>query len=136
MSHGDDALSPEDLHEICYYLMNEEQQKVFEELGEVDFSWSLPQLNRYRVNVYRQRGSCTAALRMISNKIPGFEELHLPEVLHSVALKPRGLFLVTGPTGSGKSTTLACTFGSGLRKRRMMGATSRWANAPTRSAPA
>lgn len=111
MRHGDRVLSPDEVHEICYFLMNDEQQRVFEENGEVDFSWSLPQLNRYRVNVYKQRGSCTAAMRMISNKIPGFEEIRLPEVLKELCLKPRGLVLVTGPTGSGKSTTLAAMTG-------------------------
>lgn len=105
--YGDTVLTTEDTREICYFLMNERQAKDFEENGEVDFSWSMPHLNRYRVNIYRQRGSCAAALRMISNTIPTFEELRLPNVLKSLSLKPRGLVLVTGPTGSGKSTTLA-----------------------------
>lgn len=108
---GEELLSPEDNEKICYFLMTPEKQKVFEEKGEVDFSWSLPQTNRYRVNVYRQRGSCTAALRMINTKIPTVEELRLPLILNTMAMKPRGLFLVTGPTGSGKSTTLAAMVG-------------------------
>jgi twitching motility protein PilT len=118
MLQGDKYLTPEEVEEICYYLMNDEQAKTFEECGEVDFSWSLPQLNRYRVNVYRQRGSCAAALRMISNKIPTFEEIHLPEVFKDLSLKPRGLVLVTGPTGSGKSTTLAAMTGHINNNRR------------------
>ena len=104
---GDEKLMPEDTKEICYSLMNEEQKHIFEQNGEVDFAWSLPQINRYRVNVYKQRGSCAAALRIILNEVPTFEEMHLPEVLKDLAMKPRGMVLVTGPTGAGKSTTLA-----------------------------
>ncbi|GAB1476737.1 type IV pilus twitching motility protein PilT [Bacillota bacterium] len=104
---GEKKLMPDDTREICYSMMNGDQIKTYEENGEVDFAWSLPQISRYRVNVYRQRGSCAIALRMISNEIPTFEEMQLPEILKDLALKPRGLVLVTGPTGSGKSTTLA-----------------------------
>jgi len=104
---GNQKLTPEDTKEICYFLMNEDHKAIFEKNGEVDFAWSLPQVNRYRVNVYRQRGSCAAALRMIYNEVPSFEDMHLPEVLKELALKPRGMVLVTGPTGAGKSTTLA-----------------------------
>lgn len=111
-------LTPEETAEICYSLMTEEQTNTFEKLGEVDFSWSLPQMNRYRVNIYRQRGSCAAALRMISNTIPSFEEIRLPESLKALSLKPRGLVLVTGPTGSGKSTTLAAMTGHINRNRK------------------
>ena len=108
---GEEPLKPEDTKKICYELMNQEKRIVFEEKGEVDFSWSIPSTSRYRVNVYRQRGSCTAAMRMINNRIPTVEELRLPEILNTMALKPRGMFLVTGPTGSGKSTTLAAMVG-------------------------
>lgn len=105
------ALEPADTEEVSHHLMNEEKRGIFEAKGEVDFSWSLPSTNRYRVNVYRQRGSCTVAMRMINTKIPTVEELKLPIILNSLALKPRGMFLVTGPTGSGKSTTLAAMVG-------------------------
>ncbi len=104
---GDGKLSPDETKEICYFMMGDEHKAIYEENGEVDFAWSLPQISRYRVNVYRQRGSCSAALRPISNEIPTFEEMQLPEILKDLSLKPRGLVLVTGPTGSGKSTTLA-----------------------------
>ena len=113
-----DPMSPDDVRQICYSIMSMVQRNTFEELGEVDFSWSLPQLNRYRVNVYRQRNSCDAAFRMISNQIPTFEEIRLPEIFKELALKPRGLFLVTGPTGSGKSTTLAAMVGHINNNRR------------------
>lgn len=115
---GEVQMTPEDVETICYHMMNEEQKHVFEKNGEVDFSWSLPHLNRYRVNIYRQRHSCAAALRMISNSIPKFEEIGLPEVFKQLALKPRGMVLVTGPTGSGKSTTLAAMTGYINENRR------------------
>lgn len=108
---GETPLTPEETKEVCYKIMNEDKITAFEAKGEVDFSWSLPSTNRYRVNVYRQRGSCAAALRMINTKIPTVEELRLPSILNTLALKPRGMFLVTGPTGSGKSTTLAAMVG-------------------------
>ncbi len=107
----DNAMSPDEVKDICYSIMNSEQREILEKEGQVDFSWSVPQFNRYRVNVYRQRSSCAAALRMISNTIPTFEEIGLPEIFKQLALKPRGLVLVTGPTGSGKSTTLAAMTG-------------------------
>lgn len=107
LPRGNEKMTPEDTKRICYSMMNEKQRQKFENDGEVDFAWSLPQINRYRVNVYKQRGSCAAALRMISNDIPTFEEMHLPEILKEMALKPRGMFLTTGPTGAGKTTTLA-----------------------------
>lgn len=75
--------------------------------GEVDFTLTIPQLGRFRANVYRQRGSIGMAFRVISNRILTMDELHLPPVLKSLTGKPNGLVLVTGPTGSGKSTTLA-----------------------------
>ncbi len=104
---GNEKLMPEDTREICYFMMNDEQRMVFEKYGEVDFAWSLPQISRYRVNIYKQRGSCAASLRIIFNQVPTFEEIHLPQVLKELAMKPRGMVLVTGPTGSGKTTTLA-----------------------------
>lgn len=108
---GEEILRPEDTERICYSLLTDNKKAVFKEKGEVDFTWSLPQTNRYRVNVYKQRGSCAAAMRMINTRIPTVEDLNLPAILNAMALKPRGLFLVTGPTGSGKSTTLAAMVG-------------------------
>ena len=75
--------------------------------GEIDISYSIPGVSRFRVNVYRQRGTYAFAFRILKTKIPSFEELHLPIKLAEIALEKRGLVLVTGPTGSGKSTTLA-----------------------------
>ena len=108
---GDESMMPDDVKRICYALMDDTHTIIFEKDGEVDFSWSVPQMNRYRVNVYRQRSSCAAALRMINSKIPTFEEMNLPDVFKQLAMKPRGLVLVTGPTGSGKTTTLAAMTG-------------------------
>ncbi len=110
-SLGNTLLTPDDTKEICYYFMSPGMAKTYEGKGEVDFAWSIPGFNRFRVNVYRQRGSCAAALRMIKKDIPTIAELRLPVVLNTMALKTRGLFLVTGPSGSGKSTTLAAMVG-------------------------
>ena len=77
------------------------------EKGELDISYSIPKVSRFRVNIYRQRGTYAFAFRVLKNKIPKIEELNLPPKLKEIALEPRGLVLVTGPTGSGKSTTLA-----------------------------
>lgn len=115
---SDVDLSAEDVRDICYTIMNLEQTEVFENEGQVDFSWVVPEFSRYRVNVYRQRGCCTAALRIIPTKISTFEEIGLPDVFKTLSLKPRGLVLVTGPTGSGKSTTLAAMTGYINKNRR------------------
>lgn len=104
---GDQPLLPAETLEIAKALLNDEQWKTFEECGDFDFSYSLPGVARFRVNVMRQRGSISVILRNIPEKIPSFDELGLPEVCRNLASKPRGLVLVTGPTGSGKSTTLA-----------------------------
>ncbi|QRN86067.1 type IV pilus twitching motility protein PilT [Clostridia bacterium] len=108
---GEEILMQDVIEEIALKMMNDEQKGKFSEFGEVDFSWSRPGLNRYRVNVYRQRSSVAVALRMIHSNIPRFEDINLPDILKTLALKPRGLVLVTGPTGSGKSTTLAAMVG-------------------------
>lgn len=108
---GEEVLTPEETERICTGLLNEAKRATFQELGQVDFSWSMPGLNRYRVNVFRQRSSCAAALRRINSTIPTFEEMNIPQVLKALSLKPRGMVLITGPTGSGKSTTLAAMVG-------------------------
>ncbi len=87
-------------------MMGDDEKSEFDEKGEVDFSYSLDDY-RFRVNAFHQRGNEAAVLRIISNNILALDELGLPSQLGEMALKPRGLFLVTGPTGSGKSTTLA-----------------------------
>lgn len=100
-------LLPEDTQKIAEKIMNEKQMAWFDELGEYDMSFSIPNLGRYRVNVYRQRGSAAIALRLVGTSIPTAEELGVPESVMELSYKKRGLVLVTGPTGSGKSTTLA-----------------------------
>ena len=87
--------------------MTDEPIRRFSEHNEIDFAYSAPTLGRFRVNVFRQRGSISVAMRQVTTRIPSFEELHLPDIIKRLALEPRGLVLVTGPTGSGKSTTLA-----------------------------
>lgn len=100
-------LLPNDTRELIYSILTQEQRDVLERNWEYDFSYSLPGKGRFRVNVYYQRGSISAAFRSIPVRIPTIEELKLPLVVSEFAMKPRGFVVVTGPTGSGKSTTLA-----------------------------
>ncbi|OGS22696.1 MAG: type IV pili twitching motility protein PilT [Elusimicrobia bacterium RIFOXYA2_FULL_39_19] len=92
---------------LIYSLLTDTQKEKFEANNELDLSFGIKGVGRVRMNVYRQRGSIGAAFRSISNKIPNFEELGLPPIAYEVMKIPKGLILVTGPTGSGKSTTLA-----------------------------
>jgi twitching motility protein PilT len=101
------ALTPDDSLRLLYRMMSTEQQKHLEIKRQLDLSYSIPGLARFRVNIYFQRESLGAAFRMIPSEIKSLEELGMPQQLHDLANKPRGLVLVTGPTGSGKSTTLA-----------------------------
>ncbi|TJX16304.1 type IV pilus twitching motility protein PilT [Tissierella creatinini] len=107
VSIGESPLTQEDTKELTRESMSEKQFKELDEIGEIDFSYSSPGLGRFRVNAYRQRGSYGMALRVIPLTIPTMESLGLPKVISDIARLPRGLILVTGPTGSGKSTTLA-----------------------------
>src|SRR5687768_18219944 len=102
-----ESLTREDTQMLLYQILSSEQQKNFELNRQLDFAHGVPGLARFRVNVYFQRGSVGAAFRLIPEAIKTLEELGLPPSLHELAQKPRGLVLVTGPTGSGKSTTLA-----------------------------
>ena len=102
-----EVLRPEDTQQLLYQILSSEQQKNFEIKRQLDFAHGVPGLARFRVNVYFQRGSLGGAFRLIPEAIKTLEELGLPSSLHQLAEKPRGLVLVTGPTGSGKSTTLA-----------------------------
>ncbi len=104
---GDERLQPEDTEELVKTMLNEDQWKTFQEIGELDLSFSLQGMGRFRVNVYKQRGTCCAAIRMVNLIIPSFAELGLPSIVSDLSKKTKGLILVTGPTGSGKSTTLA-----------------------------
>ncbi|QFT90062.1 Twitching mobility protein [Bacillus sp. THAF10] len=105
--HGEDSLTPEDMEILAKEMIPDFMWERFEEKGELDFSYSVPGISRFRVNAYRQRTSVAIAIRIIPTRIPSLEELQLPYILQSLVAKPQGLFLVTGPTGSGKSTTLA-----------------------------
>jgi twitching motility protein PilT len=101
------ALSPEDTRQLLYRILNTEQQKRLEIDRQIDLSYSIPGVARFRVNIYSQRESLAGAFRMIPDALKTLEELGLPTSLYQLANRPRGLVLVTGPTGSGKSTTLA-----------------------------
>jgi twitching motility protein PilT len=100
-------LSPRDTREIVYSILSDEQQKRLDTDLQVDIAYSLPGHGRFRVNAFFQRAAIGAAFRRIPNEMPAFEELGLPSIVLDFARKPRGFVLVTGPTGSGKSTTLA-----------------------------
>jgi twitching motility protein PilT len=104
---GYPVLRPNETQEIIYSVMNEEQIAEFEEEKECDLSFGVTGLSRFRLNVYRDRGSVVGAFRTIPYEILAFEELGLPDPIADFAYKPHGLVLVCGPTGSGKSTTLA-----------------------------
>jgi twitching motility protein PilT len=101
------VLVPDECRRVIYSAMTEQQKARFEEKLDVDFSLSVQGLARFRVNVHMQRGSVTGSIRAIAHHIMSIEELRLPAAVTELARKPRGLVLVTGPTGSGKSTTLA-----------------------------
>jgi twitching motility protein PilT len=111
--HGDvrrinlPALEHKDVHALVYDIMNDAQRKAYEEFLECDFSFSIPGLARFRVNAFNQDRGAAAVLRTIPSKVLTLEQLDAPKIFADLALKPRGLVLVTGPTGSGKSTTLA-----------------------------
>jgi twitching motility protein PilT len=111
--HGDvrrinlPPLDHKDVHAMVYDIMNDGQRKHYEEVLECDFSFEIPGLARFRVNAFNQGRGAAAVLRTIPSKILSLEDLNAPKIFADLALKPRGLVLVTGPTGSGKSTTLA-----------------------------
>ena len=101
------ALSKEEVHSLVYDIMNDVQRKIFEETLECDFSFEMGGLARFRVNVFMQRKGEAAVFRTIPTKILTLEQLGMPAIMKQLCEKERGLILVTGPTGSGKSTTLA-----------------------------
>src|SRR4051794_35570715 len=104
---GFPKLNPQDTQEIVYSILNDDQRKRLENDLQLDFAYAIPNVGRFRVNAYRQRAALGAAFRRIPTEIPAIESLGLPPVVSELVTKPRGLVLVTGPTGSGKSTTLA-----------------------------
>ncbi len=100
-------LTPVDTKQLCYSILTDSQKHKFEEENELDLSFGVKSLARFRANIFMQRGAVAAAFRTIPFKILTFQELGLPPVINEIAARPRGLVLCTGPTGSGKSTTLA-----------------------------
>lgn len=111
-------LSAEMSKRLAYSVMTDQQKFRFEEALEVDFSFGIKEIARFRANVFTQRGSVSAVFRLIPFEIMDFEQLNLPPILGKLAEKPRGLVLVTGPTGSGKSTTLASMVDKINRERK------------------
>ncbi len=104
---GEPPVTPQDTKEAFESITTEKQREKFYDELELDFAYSIPGISRFRVNIALQRGSINLSLRCVPIKIPTINDFELPEICKSLALKPRGLVLVTGPTGSGKSTTLA-----------------------------
>src|ERR1041384_2820792 len=103
----DYVMQPKDTLQLAYSVLTENQKKRFEMEDELDFSFGIQNLSRFRGNVFKQRGCVSMVIRQIPFAIKTFADLNLPPVIASMAERPRGLVLVTGPTGSGKSTTLA-----------------------------
>src|SRR5438132_11014037 len=102
-----EQLTPQDTQRLAYSILNETQKQKFEEESELDLSFGIQGLARFRCNVYRQRGAVGAAIRLIPYKIRAFDELGLPPIVQQLAERPKGLILVTGPTAAGKSTKRA-----------------------------
>ncbi|MGO9015653.1 MAG: type IV pilus twitching motility protein PilT [Dissulfurispiraceae bacterium] len=100
-------LTPDDTRELCYSILSDKQKTKFEENNEIDLSFSIKGLSRFRANIFLQRGAVAGAFRAIPFDIKSFRELGLPDVLSDLIKKPHGLLLITGPAGSGKSTTMA-----------------------------
>jgi twitching motility protein PilT len=104
---GEDPLTPHECQKLIFSMLNNTQRKELEQNWELDCSYGVKGLARFRVNVYKERGYYAAALRALSSKIPNFDRLGLPDIVREMSERPRGLVLVTGPTGSGKTTTMA-----------------------------
>lgn len=115
---ADIVLTPKDTLQLAYSILTEAQKKRFEVEDELDFSFGIQNLSRFRGNVYKQRGCVAVAIRQIPFEIQGFDQLGLPPIVARLAERPRGLVLVTGPTGSGKSTTLAAMIDKINREER------------------
>lgn len=102
-----EPLTPEEVENLLFPMLSNEQRRTLEQNWELDFSYGIEGLSRFRVNFYKDKGNYAAAFRTITSQVPSFDKLGLPDIVRTTAEKPRGLILVTGPTGSGKSTTLA-----------------------------
>ena len=104
---GEEKCMPPDIEAMAMSVLDDTHKEILQRNGEVDLAYSVPGKGRYRLNIFRQRGVLAMAVRVLNTRIPSPEELGLPDVLLTMCQKKRGLVLVTGPTGSGKSTTLA-----------------------------
>jgi twitching motility protein PilT len=104
---GYDGVTPQQTRDVVYSILNDDQRKRFENNKQLDMAHAIPGLARFRVNVFFQRGAISAAFRLVPHEIPTLDSLSLPQILGDFTNRPRGFVLVTGPTGSGKSTTLA-----------------------------
>jgi twitching motility protein PilT len=104
---GFPVLNSQQTREVVYGILNDDQRKRFENSQQLDFAYAIPGVARFRVNCFFQRGTVSAAFRLVPQEIPALDSLGVPQVLRDLCAKPRGFVLVTGPTGSGKSTTLA-----------------------------
>ena len=102
-----DALTDTDIQKLLFSIMSEEQKELFLKKLEHDFSYGIPDVGRFRINAFFQKGSVAAAIRRVPFDIPSMDELGIPKIAHDLITSPRGLFLVTGPTGQGKSTSIA-----------------------------
>jgi twitching motility protein PilT len=114
----EEVLTPKDTLQLTYSILTENQKKRFENEDELDFSFGIQNLSRFRANAFRQRGCVALAIRQVPFQIRSLEDLTVPPVLGKLSERPRGLVLVTGPTGSGKSTTLAAMIDKINRERR------------------
>jgi twitching motility protein PilT len=115
---GREVLSPQFLQKLLYAILSQKQREKFEEVLELDFAYSLPGRARFRVNIYRQKDAIGAAFRLIPFEIKRLQDLGVPPAVANFAMLPRGFVLVTGPTGSGKSTTLAAVVDMANRSRK------------------
>ena len=107
IAHKDTVITADDTEQIARSILTDKQWERLQKEREIDLSYGIPRLSRFRVNIFFQRNNLSLAFRVIPRNIPQLEDLHLPEVLKDITRRPHGLVLVTGPTGSGKSTTLA-----------------------------
>jgi len=104
---GNTTLDRQEVRKLIFSIMSDEQKSAFREQGDIDFSYGLEDVGRFRVNVFRQRGDVSTAIRRISDEIPGLDELNLPPAIRKIAEMKQGLVLFVGPTGQGKSTSIA-----------------------------
>ena len=107
LTQAQDVLKEYDIREVLLGMMNEKQRKQFEDGQDVDFAWQTTDDCRQRVNIFCEQKKIAATIRLLNQQIPTLEELKIPTTLYQLSEEPRGIILVTGPTGSGKSTTLA-----------------------------